>query len=389
MHAPDRTVTSRRAVSRTIGAAALAAGVGVPGVIGPAARADDGTTALPAWMGHMRATLDPVLPAVFSTPQFTPFTTTESIPTLKGATLVSFWLAPGGIREAHWHPNCVEFPLVLSGEVVIGLTDQQGNSVAFHARAGDALLIPRGWWHWFWNPGPEPMHIINGFTTEAIQSVNLPRWVSSLPDAVLAQALGVAEGDLPHLPRFDNLSFLHGREGAAAEAGAVDAAVLGDLPYSVNLIGSSPLLETPAGSVRMIGAAQLPAAEATWRWVTLAPSALFEPHWHANATEMIYLTAGTIEIGMDAPDGESDRFTASAGDAIFIPLGWGHWVRAIGEEPVAFAVFQTAGTVQVSTLKQALRAIPTELLARSLFLPEDALADLTLADTPVLSLPVD
>ena len=382
-------VTSRRAVTRTLGAAALAAGVAGPGALAPGAGAYEGIAAAPSWVGRMRVTLDPVLPPTFETPQLTPFTTTDTIPTLAGATIVSFWLAPGAIRQGHWHPNCVEFPLVLSGEVVIGLVDPQGNSVAFHARAGDVLLIPRGCWHWFWNPGPEQMHIVNGFTTETIQSVNLPRWVSSIPDEVLAQSLGVADADLPHLPRFDNISFIHGREGSAADAGAVDEAVLAGIPYSADLIGSEPTLDIPAGSVRMVNASQVPAAEATWRWVTMAAGAVFEPHWHSNAVEMIYVATGAIEVGLDAPDGETDRFTAKAGDAIYIPMGWGHWVRADAVDGAAFAVFQTAGMVQVTTLKQALGGMPTEILARSLFLPDDALAGLEIPDGPVLMLPVE
>ena len=66
-----------------------------------------------------------------------------------------FTLEPGGRIPAHSHPDIEHEQVVLEGEMVLGLGDEE-----ITVQAGDCVLIPAGLVHWYENRGREPVRFL-------------------------------------------------------------------------------------------------------------------------------------------------------------------------------------------------------------------------------------
>jgi oxalate decarboxylase len=86
----------------------------------------------------------------------------DTFPILKGqeASILMFWLQPGGIREPHWHPSAWELNLVTSGVAAWVVIDGNGNHESFDQHVGDVVFAPQGSFHYFENRGPDDLKIV-------------------------------------------------------------------------------------------------------------------------------------------------------------------------------------------------------------------------------------
>jgi oxalate decarboxylase len=79
-------------------------------------------------------------------------------------------LAPGGLRELHWHANAAEWAYVLSGRCRVTTIDPQGRSEIADFNPGDVWYFPRGHGHSIQGLGPEDCRFIlvfdNGYFSE-------------------------------------------------------------------------------------------------------------------------------------------------------------------------------------------------------------------------------
>jgi quercetin dioxygenase-like cupin family protein len=67
----------------------------------------------------------------------------------------SFSLAPGGRIPCHRHESIEHQQVILSGEMVLGLDDQEQQ-----VGTGDSILIPPGVAHWYENRGEQPVRFL-------------------------------------------------------------------------------------------------------------------------------------------------------------------------------------------------------------------------------------
>src|SRR5262245_64890399 len=56
-------------------------------------------------------------------------------------------LAPGALRELHWHANAAEWAYVFKGRCRVTTIDPQGHSQTADFNAGDVWYFPRGFGH--------------------------------------------------------------------------------------------------------------------------------------------------------------------------------------------------------------------------------------------------
>jgi oxalate decarboxylase len=108
---------------------------------------------------------------------------------------------------------------------------------------------------------------------------------------------------------------------------------------SFALAAATPQLDTPGGTITHVTPDQLPAmmgAKASMVMVRLQPGALREPHWHPNAWEINLCVAGRGEFGVVLPDGTQATYAVGAGDAVFVPHGFGHYIANTGSTDMAF-----------------------------------------------------
>lgn len=114
-------------------------------------------------------------------------------------------LAPGGVREPHWHPSAWEMNVVLSGRVTWSFVGPNSSQDVFEGGAGDVIFAPQGHFHYFENASETEdlivLIVFNADSAEPLDDVPLAQSMSSMPPHVLAAVFGVDESVFAQLPR--------------------------------------------------------------------------------------------------------------------------------------------------------------------------------------------
>ncbi|AZI44269.1 cupin domain-containing protein [Deinococcus psychrotolerans] len=69
-----------------------------------------------------------------------------------------------------------------------------------------------------------------------------------------------------------------------------------------------------------VSIAQVEIPEGTWR----------APHYHTNTSELAVIVQGSAKAGLQTPGQEWMELEMGAGDCVYFPLGWPHWLRNTG-----------------------------------------------------------
>src|SRR5262245_37523205 len=130
--------------------------------------------------------------------------TVEQLPISKGIAGVSMRLAPGGMRELHWHATAAEWALVVEGQVRTTVIDPQGRAETNDFEPGDVWYFPRGHGHMLEGLGDRACHFVlifdNGCFSE-FGTFSITDWLGHTPPALLAKNFGVPEATFARFPR--------------------------------------------------------------------------------------------------------------------------------------------------------------------------------------------
>lgn len=129
----------------------------------------------------------------------------REFPASVGLAGVSMRLAPGGMRELHWHPNADEWQYYISGTAEMTVFLAQGQAVTELFAAGDVGYVPMGAGHYIKNTGSEVCRLLLGFNSGYYQAIDLSNWLASNPQALLAGNFGISAelaAKLPAAERF-------------------------------------------------------------------------------------------------------------------------------------------------------------------------------------------
>jgi oxalate decarboxylase len=122
--------------------------------------------------------------------------TVEEFPISKGIAGVSMELAPGGMRELHWHATAAEWAFVTKGRVRTTVLGPLGYTETNDFEPGDVWYFPRGHGHMLECLGDEPCHFVlifdNGYFSE-FGTFSISDWIGHTPKALLAKNFGVPE----------------------------------------------------------------------------------------------------------------------------------------------------------------------------------------------------
>ncbi|KAK0536992.1 hypothetical protein OC834_000987 [Tilletia horrida] len=145
-------------------------------------------------------------------------------------------------------------------------------------------------------------------------------------------------------------------------------------PYTFNLSGIAPT-KLPGGSIKIVDSrnftvsTQIAAAE-----VTIQPGAIRELHWHPNA-EWDFFISGHARITVFAGNANAATFDFQAGDTAYIQQVNGHYIEALGNEPVKYLEVFRAPVYQDVSLSTWLAVTPINVVQAHLGLSRaDALA---------------
>lgn len=114
-------------------------------------------------------------------------------------------LAPGALREMHWHPNADEWQYYLTGQAEVGIFASNGRSRIDEFSTGQVAFVNQGFGHYIKQKGEEKTVILIVLSAGEYQEISLAGWIASNPDLLLETNFSVDEKtikELPKAPRF-------------------------------------------------------------------------------------------------------------------------------------------------------------------------------------------
>jgi oxalate decarboxylase len=90
-------------------------------------------------------------------------------------------VAPGGLRELHWHPNADEWQYYIEGQGRMGVFGASGQARTFDYLAGDVGYVPFAMGHYIENTGDAPLRFLEMFKSSYYADVSLSTWMALTP----------------------------------------------------------------------------------------------------------------------------------------------------------------------------------------------------------------
>jgi oxalate decarboxylase len=129
--------------------------------------------------------------------------TVTQFPISKDIAGVSMGLAPGGIRELHWHPTADEWQYVLEGKISMPLFGSHGRFATQTLEQGDVGYIPQGYGHSIENVGDRKARVLIGFNSGVYEEIDLSEWIAGNPVDEPASNFGKPASLFQNFPRRD------------------------------------------------------------------------------------------------------------------------------------------------------------------------------------------
>ena len=109
-------------------------------------------------------------------------------------------VAPGGIREMHWHPNADEWQYYIKGKARMTVFNTGPNALTTDFSAGDIGYVPRNLGHYVENVGDTELQFVGVFRTSHYEEVSLSNWLAHTPPKLVAQHFNVDEKVIAQWP---------------------------------------------------------------------------------------------------------------------------------------------------------------------------------------------
>ena len=295
-------------------------------------------------------------------------------------------LAPGGLRELHWHANAAEWAYVIKGRCRVTTIDPQGHCEIVDFEAGDVWYFPRGHGHSIQGLGPDDCLFIlvfdNGYFSE-FGTFSITDWIGHTPPEILAKNFGVPAAAFAPFPKRE-VYLVKGPVPPALPAnpapGSLDA---GALTHRYRLLAQKP--ETyPGGTLRVVSEREFPlSTTVTGGLLHIKPGGLRELHWHPNADEWQYYLKGRGRMTVFGSGGRARTETFSAGDVGYVPQGFGHYIENAGTEELEILLAFNNGIYESISVTAWVAANPDLLLSTNFGVPAAAFASFPKSERPM------
>lgn len=259
-----------------------------------------------------------------------------TFPLLNRMSMRRLLLAPGVIREPHWHANADELACCLAGTVLVSLLDTGDVFGSFTISAGEMFHIAVGSLHTIENVSDGEAELIIAFSHESPEEFSLHAAFGAMSDAVLGNTFTLPASDFAAVKRDTNSAILVRR---SAPTKVPPSAALPD-PHKFGIATETPPIDSPFGTARVARAQFWPALKHLAMYsIDVKENGMREPHWHPNTAEMGYVHKGRARMSILDPDGSVDTYELQPGDTYFIPRSYPHQIEVLGDEDIHFLVF--------------------------------------------------
>jgi oxalate decarboxylase len=100
-------------------------------------------------------------------------------------------VAPGAMRELHWHPNADEWQYFIQGAGRMTVFASSGMARTFDYQAGDVGYVPFAMGHYVENTGDEPLRFLEMFRSDRFADVSLNQWMALTPPELVRAHLNL------------------------------------------------------------------------------------------------------------------------------------------------------------------------------------------------------
>ncbi|APR76631.1 Oxalate decarboxylase [Minicystis rosea] len=300
--------------------------------------------------------------------------TAIDFPVSKSIAGVLMTLDAGALRELHWHANAAEWAYVFEGNVRVTVFDPEGRSEVDDLEPGDLWYFPRGHGHSLEGLGPGATKFMlvfdNGYFSE-FATFSVTDWIAQTPKEIVAKNLGLSIEAVEAFPRKE-VYISKGPiptplERTEAHGGPQPAA---PLSHKFRLLATRPVVSSPVGEAWLASQREFPISTTmTGLFVRLQPGGLRELHWHPNADEWQYISKGKMRLTVFASSGRSSVVELGPGDVGFVPMGYGHALENVGDEPAEALFVLNSGSYQEISFTAWLASNPRYLLETNFGLP--------------------
>jgi len=108
-------------------------------------------------------------------------TDTKVFPASRTISAALVEVAPGAMRELHWHPNTDEWQYYIEGQDRIGVFAASGQARTFDLQANDVDYVPFAMGHYIENTGNTTLRFLEVFKSDYYADISLDRWLALTP----------------------------------------------------------------------------------------------------------------------------------------------------------------------------------------------------------------
>jgi len=292
--------------------------------------------------------------------------TVTQLPISKGIAGVTMRLAPGAMRELHWHATAAEWAYVVSGRVRTTVFDPHGHAETNDFDPGDIWYFPRGHGHMLECLGNAPCHFIlifdNGYFSE-FGTFSISDWIGHTPKPLLAKNFGLPEATFDGFPA-QEVYFARGAVPPAEAAAPLQGVRLPPETHRYRLTSQAPNGTFRGGRFWLVDSSRFPISKTiTGAVFEIERGAMRELHWHPTADEWQYVLSGRASVTMFGSGGRFRTETLEAGDVGYIPQGYGHSIETLGDTALRILIGFNSGIYEEISLAQWMAGNPVDVLA--------------------------
>ncbi|HMU26761.1 MAG TPA: cupin domain-containing protein [Solirubrobacterales bacterium] len=296
--------------------------------------------------------------------------TSAELPVLRGISIKRLLLAPGSIREPHWHANASELTYCVKGDLLVSVLDDADGFSSFTISAGEMFYVASGSLHHIENLGSGEAELILAFSHERPEDFSMHAAFGAMSDAVLGNTYDLPAADFAVISRNTEPVYIVSREGRPS----VPEHSSFDDPHKFAIEGQAAPIDSPAGSAKLARKQFWPIMEDLSMYsLRVTPDGMREPHWHPVTAELGYVVRGQARMTVMDPDGSTDTYGLGPGDVYFIPPAYPHHIEDTGQDDFHFLVFFDRHTPKDIGYRASASAISREVLAATLGIPETML----------------
>jgi oxalate decarboxylase len=310
--------------------------------------------------------------------------TADNFPILDGLSIKRLTLAPGAIREPHWHANATELTYCTAGRALVSVLDNGSNFSSFLVTAGEMFHIDSGAMHHIENIGDTDTEFVLAFRHERPEDFGFSAALGAMTDSVLGNTYDLPAADFAKIRRSTTARIVVQRDG---DPEVSSTAHFGD-PHHFAVEAMSAPVDSPVGSARTARQQFWPALhDISMYSLRMREDGMREPHWHPVTAEMGYVHKGSARMTIMNPDGALDTYTVNEGEVYFIPRAYPHHIEVLDAPRIHLLIFFDQPTPGDIGYRASMSAYSRQVLAATFGITLDELPDLpfTPADSLIVT----